>query len=352
MSDKEYSMKMNGMIVTALVSLGLLLAGCSSQAEVKVYRIEPPDTAGRVTPFVASAAVTKLNPVQDVTRDSGARLATRKVKDSGTRPNRWDRLQHDSRLGREVVATLALLDTFQEGIRSIENDIIERPRQALPMSDRLAAMRAAVGRMATETETHIEDLEALFAEDDIVSKKALIVRRVMVAQLFLSSSIDGLRPYADELVKSMKTMTPDQREKLERALSADQDKPVAIATLKATLDFLRNSLSERIKVAFESLQANIGFGGFTTATVYEINPSDPQYRYLLQDKDDVLESKTPLTSAHADALGSNSVMIVMESPGQVRVYHVANDPTQVVQNVGLIMEKATLAALAATVNAK
>lgn len=78
-----------------------------------------------------------------------------------------------------------------------------------------------------------------------------------------------------------------------------------------------------------------GFGGFQQAGVYRINPGDPHY-------DKVLKAKaigSPLTAVKVAATGDSGFMIVQESPGQMRLYELTNDPIALTRNVSFILDK-------------
>ncbi len=78
-----------------------------------------------------------------------------------------------------------------------------------------------------------------------------------------------------------------------------------------------------------------GFGGFQQAGVYRINPGDPHY-------DAVLKAKaigSPLTAVSVAATGDSGFMIVQESPGQMRLYELTNDPIALTRNVSFILDK-------------
>jgi len=103
-----------------------------------------------------------------------------------------------------------------------------------------------------------------------------------------------------------------------------------------------------------SKSTRIGFGGFMTTDVFVVNPSDPKYADILKTGSPVgavflfpwwqHTSLETITEAHVGVTGDSAIMLVMESPGQVRVYQVSNDPTQVTRNIGLLISKATAAA--------
>jgi len=84
-----------------------------------------------------------------------------------------------------------------------------------------------------------------------------------------------------------------------------------------------------------------GFGGFHQAGVYRINPGDPNY-------DAVLKAKaigSPLTSVSVAVTGDSGFMIVQESPGQMRLYELTNDPIALTRNVSFIVDKVLQAAV-------
>jgi len=84
-----------------------------------------------------------------------------------------------------------------------------------------------------------------------------------------------------------------------------------------------------------------GFGGFQQAGVYRINPGDPHY-------DAVLKAKpigSPLTAVTVAATGDSGFMIVQESPGQMRLYELTNDPIALTRNVSFIIDKVLQAAV-------
>lgn len=84
-----------------------------------------------------------------------------------------------------------------------------------------------------------------------------------------------------------------------------------------------------------------GFGGFQQAGVYRINPGDPHY-------DAVLKANpigSPLTAVKVAATGDSGFMIVQESPGQMRLYELTNDPIALTRNVSFIIDKVLQAAV-------
>lgn len=86
-----------------------------------------------------------------------------------------------------------------------------------------------------------------------------------------------------------------------------------------------------------------GFGGFRSIGVHQINPADPAYRHLLSKARS--ENVGAFTSVQATAVGDSTIVFVQETPTQLRVFEIDNDPTQLIQNVAYIMDKALEAAV-------
>lgn len=97
------------------------------------------------------------------------------------------------------------------------------------------------------------------------------------------------------------------------------------------------------------------FGGFVSTDVYPINPSDPMYARILKSGSPIgavvfapfwrNTSLETITEAKVGVSGDSAIMLVVESPGQVRVYQVSMDPTQITRNIGLLISKATAAGM-------
>ncbi len=100
------------------------------------------------------------------------------------------------------------------------------------------------------------------------------------------------------------------------------------------------------KITSETTSATVdsnSFGGFHSVGIYKINPADPAYKKILTARTIKL-SEEPITGPSTQGLGDLSVMIVQEKPGQFRLYQISNDPTQLLKNVALLVNKATAAA--------
>ena len=76
--------------------------------------------------------------------------------------------------------------------------------------------------------------------------------------------------------------------------------------------------------------------------VFVMSAGDPSYREVL--KASPVRSKWghshPISMAEIGSWGESSVMIVFDSPVSVRTQKISNDPTQLIRNVALIIDKA------------
>lgn len=78
-----------------------------------------------------------------------------------------------------------------------------------------------------------------------------------------------------------------------------------------------------------------GFGGYRQGGVYQINPGDPAYGRVLN----AGVAAQPITEIVLNAAGDTCVMLVQESPAQLRLYQVSNDPTSILRNASFILNK-------------
>ncbi len=78
-----------------------------------------------------------------------------------------------------------------------------------------------------------------------------------------------------------------------------------------------------------------GFGGFRQGGVYQINPGDPAYDRVLKAR----VAAQPITEIVLSAAGDTCVMLVQESPAQLRLYQISNDPTSILRNASFILNK-------------
>ena len=144
--------------------------------------------------------------------------------------------------------------------------------------------------------------------------------------------------FASDLKEALVTVTKN----------LDKDDP-----MRQNLDNIRAKvLPQAVKTAeaAETRTNQVMFGGFCSSDVYEINASDPVYRRILG-ASPAKHSRACVTRVDAGATGDSTIMIVMESPCQFRLYQISNDPTRIVQNLSLITQKVLAAALRFAVGA-
>ncbi|MBX3396806.1 MAG: hypothetical protein KF841_15725 [Phycisphaerae bacterium] len=99
---------------------------------------------------------------------------------------------------------------------------------------------------------------------------------------------------------------------------------------------------DRFATALASAAAgSAGFGGFRQGGVFQINPGDPAYDRVLV----AVPAANPITEVRVRAVGDTGVMLVQESPAQMRLYQISNDPSTIMRNASFIMNKVLQAAV-------
>jgi hypothetical protein len=192
--------------------------------------------------------------------------------------------------------------------------------------------RAVVQGVAAEAATLREELRDYYAAPDILTTAGEARDTARRAEAFFERSGESLRKWhaAAGRVVGLQDLTRDAR--LGNLTAANGI---------AAWDEVGAEVARAVSTTSAARRPPIGFGGFTATDAYAINPSDPKYQQVLGGKGTRFAT---LTKATFGASGDSAVMMVMEHPGQIRVYQVSNDPTQVTRNVGLLVSKATQAA--------
>ena len=149
-----------------------------------------------------------------------------------------------------------------------------------------------------------------------------------------AAQVDALRRRTVELLPKMTGESLDGLAEME----IDEDRRLAMMALAERLPAEVENYSARLQA---TPAGAAGFGGFRQAGVYCINPGDPMYDAVLR----AGAAANPLTSAQTRATGDAGVMIVQESPGQLRLYQISNDPVSVMRNATLILDKVLQAAV-------
>lgn len=149
-----------------------------------------------------------------------------------------------------------------------------------------------------------------------------------------AARVDALRKRAIEILPKVDTGTI-------KRFSAHNNDPGLDAAVES-LSFDAATRVQRHRTELELLTIDRpGFGGFRQAGVYVINPGDPAYEAVLKAK----PAPNPLTSVTVRATGDSGIMVVQESPGQMRLYQLTNDPISLMRNVGFILDKVLQAAV-------
>ncbi|MBN2561637.1 MAG: hypothetical protein JXQ75_11975 [Phycisphaerae bacterium] len=166
--------------------------------------------------------------------------------------------------------------------------------------------------------------------EDLMARRA----RGEVGGRVLAAQADALRRRAVELTQKVAVRSLDHV----IATEPDNDRRYAMTVLAERLPAEVQDYTMKLR----SLPAgSAGFGGFRQAGVYSINPGDPMYDAVLK----APAANSPLTSVSTRATGDAGTMIVQESPGQMRLYQISNDPISVMRNATLILDKVLQAAV-------
>lgn len=243
-----------------------------------------------------------------------------------------DKLPAEGPLGRRLLAAVERLHDAETRLARLDTALAELAQGS---SDAGAlALAVAPSRSAFSTARRV----ARGLSDDILSRFAA----TDVADAALRGRADLLRvesfwihEYAVAAgFKKLGHTIPDFQDAMAEASKSD-----------ARLAHEVNASAQAVAVDQASVpRAGLGFGGFVSTDVYMLNPSDRAYQRVLAAQKVVL-SNDPLTTVDVNAAGDSSILVVLEQPAQARLFQVTADPTQVARNLGMIMNKASGAAL-------
>lgn len=246
-------------------------------------------------------------------------------------------LRYDSLLGRKLDLARKSLDLYLENVKDVNDEKSFRP---------------------TTVPSDLSFWKIPF-EIDAAGGKLLAA--------FLYESLPKWEKSAEELLKECEAyftkldITPHVRDARETVDKVDN----FFARRKKELQELAENLGEgaiipktisdlRETVATRVDSKGSSFGGFVHTDVYVINPSDPRYAEILKSASPIWsvikapfwrhESLQALTEVTVGVTGDSGIMVVFEHPGQVRVYQVSMDPTQITSNIALLMAKGSSAA--------
>jgi len=240
-------------------------------------------------------------------------------------------LQRDSRLGRTVELALTSLDELSQAYDSI----LVACKEDAKTEQFLEAVTRKVQDQQAATRKRIEALEDLFRGED--ASAGDIRWELCRTGVFFGQ----YSRFASDLKEALATVVEN--------LAKDNPMRQNLGNIRAKV------LPQAVKTAevagaAETRTNQAMFGGFCSSDVYEINASDPVYRRILG-ASPAKHSRACVTRVDAGATGDSTIMIVMESPCQFRLYQISNDPTRIVQNLSLITQKVLAAALRFAVGA-
>jgi hypothetical protein len=242
---------------------------------------------------------------------------------------------------------MARLEIFVEEFKRLGNVLNTVGTSDPPLRKLLAGDVQDLRRSIEACETLIEDLSGLF-ETDAIALAPRITAKLIRTRTLLKTTIQPQLGSIKNLANTSEDLFLDiaGRKTAKEAEKAMLDKfeafraRITTGDINDLLDDVADATDEIVAVTDRGI-AEFGFGGFATIGVFEINAADPIYRKIL--KRPVL-TREEFTQASANIGGDSSIMLVMESPGQTRVYQVQNDPTQLVRNIAILIQKATAAA--------
>lgn len=226
------------------------------------------------------------------------------------------RIRTESRLGRRLTSAVSSLEDFIAQCASVKNHI-----KGLIDSKKVSASSVKYFRGLVQVAS--EKAKTLLNECKGRRDEAGIVAREEELQVTLIK----VKDFFDDSVRIF------NRAKKQAA------KRVVLESLG------REFVATRDLAATGTRKVSPGFGGFVAGDVYAIKPSDPMYATIFTTSSSRIKtSSEPITKVSIGVTGDSSIMLVVEHPGQIRVYQVSNDPTTIVRNIALLVSKATAAA--------
>ena len=208
----------------------------------------------------------------------------------------------------------------------------------------LQAYRQELTTTSSGADTRIAKCTAILADPNGGSDKQKIYDTLKDVEKFFADRRRQLRASRKSIEKlpALANLLKGDTSSITATLTPDKRDALAAQAKKANRDM--TTLDGAMREG-EADAKNIGFGGFVATDIYEVNPSDQAYRRIFRNKVfGIGVDWEPITSAKVGVSGDSSIMVVMEHPGQVGVYQVSNDPTQITQNIALLVSKATAAA--------
>lgn len=240
-------------------------------------------------------------------------------------------LREDSRYGRMVLATVGAMQECGENYYLMRRALEAASEEDDAITAYAAEIVNRLGEGENEFDRQIGELMGLFEEPDATGMAPRINWMLMRAKLLLGVEATWMGSQLEDLARDVEL----------KETAAKRFRELKDREGRKLEDVLE--LSKRIAIGAAEDIRRIGFGGFLTVGVFEINPADPMYRKILA-AECVTLSCDSFTCVRARIDGDSSIMFVMESPGQIRIYQIQNDPTQLLRNIAILIQKATAAA--------
>jgi hypothetical protein len=246
------------------------------------------------------------------------------------------RLDPDSRLGRQLDAAVADLGGIRESCRRADGrwrEFLEAcPEEVRPgVAATLSTVTDTFAGIGNEADDLRRECLGYFELGDVTPSTSDLRTTLRKVRYFLVSADDRINSAVHAMMQT-------------DSFGALGEEVKGIAATAA---------AEALAVIDEADKPSPGFGGFVSTDIYTINPSDPEYRKILNSSSPWAPftwalfkrnlSVELLTQADVEVTGDSSIMLVMEHPGQYRVYQISNDPTQIARNIALVVSKATAA---------
>jgi hypothetical protein len=265
-------------------------------------------------------------------------------------------LKHNSLLGTELDGTIDQLSRVIRDCADIQNTMTEFVRTfpegnyQIAVESVLEPWREQLKTTGKEAQKWRQVCRGYFDVADITSETQDARRTLSDVKGFLDEQLSLLRAWQEtaDLIAQLDGFV----QSLAQGPDSGRAESEAVASVRL-LDRLKREASEQLEVLRQRART-VGFGGFVSTDVYPINPSDPRFAGILKSSSpwtglgNALFKRNvsfqALTAVTVGVSGDSSLMLVMEHPGQVRVYQVSNDPTQLTRNIALLISKATSAA--------
>jgi hypothetical protein len=260
-------------------------------------------------------------------------------------------LQPGSRLGRALTRSVSNLREVVEYAEAFDAaharllEAVSDTKQAASFRPALEPLHRRVGEIRIRAESLIAEAQGHFDQPNAVNHKPEIRQTLSEVEEFFEADGRELGSYWAQMAR-LPVLEMIARPK-------PPDASAAAAVDAEERELAANVTSEASKAAAEvdvvasrgRQDAQPGFGGFVATDVYEINPSDPGWARVFGSRwRRPRLSREPITRASLGVSGDSAVMVVAEHPGQMRVYQISNDPTQLARNVSLLVGKAAAAA--------